>query len=268
MSGSRPEVGSSRTQQLARRRRAPRRGRPSAGCPWSRRGPSWSGRARSARAARRRRGLVDAAAQPAEQVDDLAAGEVGPQDDVAGDVGEPAVQRRRRRATGRRRAGVTLPPSARSRPSRMRMVVDLPAPFGPRKPCTSPSCDGRGRARRGRRWIRTTCAGRMAEMTVLMDATVHPFQKILNVLKSSYDGPCDDPSARFGAPLRGRGRGLRRTARVGPDRRRDASAAGPGLRRPDGRRGRPDDVGRAGRGAARSAPPRCRERSATCRRCG
>ena len=36
--------------------------------------------------------LVDAAAQPAEQVDDLAAGEVGPERDVAGHVGEPAVQ--------------------------------------------------------------------------------------------------------------------------------------------------------------------------------
>src|SRR4029077_8699380 len=30
------------------------------------------------------------------------------------------------------------PPSLRSRPSRMRMVVVLPAPFGPRKACTSP----------------------------------------------------------------------------------------------------------------------------------
>jgi hypothetical protein len=36
---------------------------------------------------------VQAAAQPAEQVDDLAAGEVGPQRHVAGHVREPAVQR-------------------------------------------------------------------------------------------------------------------------------------------------------------------------------
>ena len=32
-------------------------------------------------------------AQPAEQVDDLATGQVGPEGHVAGDVGEPAVQR-------------------------------------------------------------------------------------------------------------------------------------------------------------------------------
>src|SRR6266851_5512822 len=34
---------------------------------------------------------------------------------------------------------LTSPPSLRSRPSRMRMVVVLPAPFGPRKACTSPT---------------------------------------------------------------------------------------------------------------------------------
>ena len=37
-------------------------------------------------------GRVEAAAQAAEQVDRLAAGEVGPQVDVAGHVGEPAVE--------------------------------------------------------------------------------------------------------------------------------------------------------------------------------
>ena len=41
---------------------------------------------------------------------------------------------RRRRATGRRRAAATSPASARSRPSRTRIVVDLPAPFGPEEP--------------------------------------------------------------------------------------------------------------------------------------
>lgn len=37
--------------------------------------------------------LVQPAAQPAEQVDHLTAGQVGPQGDVAGHVGQPTVQR-------------------------------------------------------------------------------------------------------------------------------------------------------------------------------
>ena len=49
-----PSAGPARTSArragaARRRRRARRRGRPSAGCPWSRSGPSWSGRARTAR---------------------------------------------------------------------------------------------------------------------------------------------------------------------------------------------------------------------------
>ena len=48
---------------------------------------------RSSSAARRRG--IEAAAQPAEQVDRLAAGEVGPEVHVAGDVREPPVQRDR-----------------------------------------------------------------------------------------------------------------------------------------------------------------------------
>src|SRR5207344_914782 len=87
------------------------------------------------------------------------------------------------------------------------------------------------------------------EMAVLIEATIHRFQKNVNVLKSSYDGPCDDLSARSGATLRGRGSRLRGTARVGPDRRRDGPAAGPGVRGDAGRRGRPDDVRGAGRRA-------------------
>ena len=51
----------------------------------------------------------------------------------------------RRRATGRRRGAAALPPSARIRPSRMRRVVDFPAPFGPRNPCTSPVATCRSR---------------------------------------------------------------------------------------------------------------------------
>ena len=35
---------------------------------------------------------------------------------------------------------VTVPCVGRSRPMIMRIVVDLPAPFGPRKPVTRPGC--------------------------------------------------------------------------------------------------------------------------------
>ena len=38
-----------------------------------------------------------------------------------------------------------VPPSPRSRPSSTRIVVVLPAPFGPRKPCTSPAATDRSR---------------------------------------------------------------------------------------------------------------------------
>ena len=96
-----------------------------------------------------------------------------------------------------------------------------------------------------------------------MRPTVHRFQKNVNVLKSPYDGPRDDPPARPGAPLRGRGPRLRGAARVGPDRRRDGPAPRPGLRRDAGRRGRPDDVRGAGRRRSRSVPPRSPERCAT-----
>ena len=128
-------------EQLDVARTARRPAPPSAGCPWSSCGPSWSGRARTARSARRARFSSSPPRSRPEQVDRLAAGEVGPQVHVAGHVGEPAVQGGRVGATGRRRAGGPSPPSLRSRPSSTRMVVDLPAPLGPRKPCTSPARD-------------------------------------------------------------------------------------------------------------------------------
>src|SRR5690625_1232026 len=40
---------------------------------------------------------------------------------------------------------LTLPASARRSPSKMRMVVDFPAPLGPRKPWTSPCSTSRSR---------------------------------------------------------------------------------------------------------------------------
>ena len=68
---------------------------------------------------------VDAAPQPAEQVDDLAAGERRPQVDVAGHVGQPAVQRRRVAprvaAEQPHRAGVR-PQQAEQHPDRGRLA--------------------------------------------------------------------------------------------------------------------------------------------------
>ena len=87
--------------------------------------------------------LVEAAAQPPEQVDRLAAAQVRPQRDVAGHVGEPAVQRGRvaprvaaqqpRRARRRRAAARAAPGSSSTCRRRS----------GPRKPCTSPSATSR-----------------------------------------------------------------------------------------------------------------------------
>ena len=84
-------------------------------------------------------GLVDAAAQVAEVCEDLRAGERGVEREFAGQVADepldlgglrPAVQIRRWWRCRR---------SRRSSPISVRMVVVLPAPFGPRKPKTSPS---------------------------------------------------------------------------------------------------------------------------------
>ena len=80
------------------------------------------------------------------------------------------------------------------------MVVDFPAPFGPRKPCTCPVCTSRSRPSRATvdpKDLRRPDT----EMAVLMRTTVHRFQKNVNVLKSPYDGPRDDPPANPGAPL-------------------------------------------------------------------
>ena len=58
-------------------------------------GPSWSGRARSARSARRGASSSSPPRSRPSRSIDLAAGEVGPQVHVAGHVGEPPVQRGR-----------------------------------------------------------------------------------------------------------------------------------------------------------------------------
>ena len=75
--------------------------------------------------------LVDAAAHAGQQVDGLAAGQRRPQRDIAWHIGDLAVQARRHRSTGRRRAGAPCRRRRCTRPSRIRMVVDLPGAVGP-----------------------------------------------------------------------------------------------------------------------------------------
>jgi hypothetical protein len=92
---------------------------------------------------------VEPATHPPEQVDDLAAGKVRPQRDVAGHVGQAPVQ-----------FGGLAPwvPTEQSNFSGVLlacstptlMVVVFPEPFGPRKPCTSPVCTVRSSPSRGR----------------------------------------------------------------------------------------------------------------------
>ena len=117
-----------------------------------------------------RRARVVAALQPPEQVDRLAAGEARPQRDVAGHVREPRVQRARP-ATGPARA----PARCRRRPvpspaARARSVV-FPAPFGPRKPCTSPRATCRSSPSRA--WSsRSSCHARMSMTGVVAHAVL------------------------------------------------------------------------------------------------
>ena len=125
--------------------RTRRRSRPSAGCPWSRCGPSCAGRVRNARSAgrgagcrRRCRAAAPGSRWPASRSGwATASHRLGHR--RSGGAASP------RRATDRRRAAGRVPPSARSRPSSTRMVVDLPAPFGPRNPAMSPGATVRSR---------------------------------------------------------------------------------------------------------------------------
>ena len=144
MSGSSPEVGSSRTSSSAREARAATRAtfcrlpleyaraflvgsRAKASSSCARRAGSTSPRSRASRS------IVSPPVRP------------GPQRDVARHVGQPPVQARPRRPTGRRRAARCAPASGRSRPSRTRIAVDLPEPFGPSSPWTSPCPTDRSR---------------------------------------------------------------------------------------------------------------------------
>ena len=85
---------------------------------------------------------VESAAQPAHQVDHLAAGDARPQGDIARHVRQPGTQR----DTVCPRISTQQPDRPRvgaQQPSSTRIVVVLPEPFGPRKPCTSPVATSR-----------------------------------------------------------------------------------------------------------------------------
>ncbi len=87
-------------------------------------------------------GRVQPAAQPAEQVDDLAAGQAGPQRHVAGHVGQPPVQRHRL-APG---VAAQQPGRAAARPEHAEQDPDgggLARAVRPRNPCTSPAATPR-----------------------------------------------------------------------------------------------------------------------------
>ena len=141
ISGSSPLVGSSRTSSSGSAHERLRRCRSSAGCRGTASsdrsgeveteafGQSIDGRDRSTPP--RRNGEVG---------EDLALRSVAPTGQVAGEVPDPSSAPRRIGRCGcphprsRMRSG-----SARISPTRRRIVVVLPAPFGPRKPNTSPS---------------------------------------------------------------------------------------------------------------------------------
>ena len=136
-----------------------------------------SGRARTRSISSARRARVQAAAQAAQQVDDLAAGEVRPQARRRRARRPAAGAARRRRAQGSPPEQPDLPASARSSPSRMRRVVVLPAPLGPRKPWTSP---------------RSTCRSRPSRATVAPKRFTRPEMSITGAPSRGAGDPAGD----------------------------------------------------------------------------
>ena len=139
ISGSRPDVGSSSTSSSAREAERGDQGDLLAVALGVRPGPLGGIELEAGDqlvAARR----VEVAAHPAEEVDRLAAGELGPQRDVAGHVGQPAVQRDR---VGPRIASEQLDPSAVG-PEQAEEDADrrrLAGPVGSEEPVDRPRLD-------------------------------------------------------------------------------------------------------------------------------
>ena len=74
------------------------------------------------------------------------------------------------------------PESVRSRPSSARMVVDLPAPLGPRKPCTSPAATLRSRPSSARVAPKVLTRSWMSMTGSLTLFTIHKIQYFLNIV--------------------------------------------------------------------------------------
>ena len=87
--------------------------------------------------------LVDAAAQVGEVLERLAAGEVVVQDELAGQVADAGDGSRPGRRSVSMPKIVARPLVGRIWSRRVRIIVVLPAPFGPRKPNASPSSTSR-----------------------------------------------------------------------------------------------------------------------------
>ena len=192
---------------------------------------------------------ADAAVHLGEHVDALAAAEARPQ----------ASRRRARRraagagvpraATGSRPNRLTSPPDLRISPSRIRIVVDFPAPLGPRKPCTSPrwtsrsspSSAAKSPKRLTRPEARTT--GSLAAAPVSVRIPVWQWWwASTSASRLSPVRPSSVPVARPGSRTRrGRGVGPPRGGATAPQR---ALAVDPGhLARPSGS-ARPARAGR------------------------
>ena len=91
----------------------------------------------------------------------------GHSDDVTGHVGQVA---RSLVASlhGSPPNSLIVPPSWRIRPSRIRIVVDFPAPLGPRNPCTSPRRTSRSSPSRARKLPNCLTSPSMRTMSSLM----------------------------------------------------------------------------------------------------
>src|SRR5215471_9697608 len=77
-----------------------------------------------------------------------------------------------------------VPASALSRPSRTRIVVDLPAPLGPRKPCTSPAATSRSSPSSAR--VAPKVLTRPLTSIASTPGIVHLVHEFVNLLNSLY----------------------------------------------------------------------------------
>src|SRR5207249_3381331 len=108
------------------------------------------------------------------------------------------------------------PASMRSNPSSTRIVVDFPAPFGPRNPCTSPRGTDRSRPSRARVVPKVLTRPRIRTTSLSLTSRILAFfHNLMKLLQVCYHVIHDQP--------------LRRAVRRRPRRRRAPLPAVPGL---------------------------------------